>query len=201
MKLSKVVIAGIIVTMLGMSGCQSRTQDDYDALQSELSTVKAELIQTKDALRIAKGQIELNKKEAEEEFLKLLGVNEIFNKDEKIETLKSSVEELTVLIQDSYPNDDMSQLMDEFFEQKQQNVINVYFGAGDDVFIRLPSTELPDDYRFTQRPVYKGAIENDIYIAEIYIDIVKNRKIQTISKAVYIDNQLIGVVGIDAHLD
>ncbi|MBN2897753.1 MAG: hypothetical protein JXO44_03165 [Clostridia bacterium] len=201
MKSSKLMIMGLMIGVLALSGCQSVSQKDYAALESELATVKEELRQTRDELRIAQEQLQLQGVSDDDDLMASLGISEIENKDEKIAVIKSSAEELASLVASSYSGQDISPLLDEFVADQSIAISYVYFGTVDDVFMISPATELPEDYRFTQRPAYKSALGVDINIAEIYIDAIDDRPIQTITKAVYVDDKLIGVVGIDAYLD
>ena len=95
----------------------------------------------------------------------------------------------------------MKELLDEFIESQSIDIDYVYFGTVNDDFTISPIIELPNSYLFTERPPYKEAVEKGTSIAEIYIDAFSERSIQTISKAIYIDDKLIGVVAIDVFID
>lgn len=201
MKTRKFVIGALVFAMLGLSGCESNTQADYIALQKELSEVKLELIKTQDALRVAERELaSLQIEEVDEDFSETLG-KVIHNKDEKIKKIEVTVEVLGALIEASYSSDDLENLIVEFHEKEAIDVMYIYFGAVDDTFTITPQIELPEDYRYSQRPGYLEAVDKGIYVAEPYIDAIENKAIQTITKALYVDGQLIGVLGIDAYLD
>lgn len=201
MKGSKVLLIFIVLITVALVGCQSSEQEDVTLLKEELATVKAELKETKEALSNAEMLIEELKSEMEDDLVDLNEKPEIENKEIKVAAIKASVEELERLVQGAYQTGDLSRALEDFAGRQSIDLSYVYFGSVDDTFIVWPEIELPEDYKITERPVYNEAASNGLYVAEAYMDFAEERMVQTISKAVYINDELIGVVGIDAFLD
>ncbi|MEI0749756.1 methyl-accepting chemotaxis protein [Brachyspira pulli] len=85
---------------------------------------------------------------------------------------------------------------------KEKDLMNIYYA--DDVPFKNGGTvlnivgQLPSNYDQTVKEWYKKALaENKIVISEPYIDTITKKVVITFSKAIYIDGQLYGVVGID----
>ncbi len=90
-------------------------------------------------------------------------------------------------------------ILNKYYNEKALNYLNIYYGTVDGDFIVVPKIELPPDYDFRERPPYRDALSKGSYIQEPYIDPVTGRTILTISKPIYVDQKLIGVVGIDMY--
>ena len=56
---------------------------------------------------------------------------------------------------------------------------------------------MPGDYDPRTRPWYKSAKEDGEFISDAYVDLSTNNKILSVSKSIYKNKDLIGVVGID----
>ena len=85
---------------------------------------------------------------------------------------------------------------------REKDLMNIYYA--NDVPFKDGGTvlnivgQLPSDYDQTVKEWYKKALaENNIVISEPYIDTISKNVVITFSKAIYIDGQLYGVVGID----
>lgn len=201
MKRSKVLLIFIVLVTVALVGCQSSEQEDVTLLKEELASVKAELKETKEALSNAEMLIEELKSEMEDDLVDLNENPEIENKEIKVAAIKASVEELERLVQGAYQSGNLSKALEDFAGRQSIDLSYVYFGSVDDTFIVWPEIELPEDYKITERSVYNEAANNGLYVAEVYMDFAEERMVQTISKAVYVNDELIGVVGIDAFLD
>lgn len=201
MKKSKTLFLFTLLITMSLVGCQSSGQEDISLLKEELASVKAELKETKEALSDAETVIETLKSEMEDDVVDLNEKTEIENTEIKIAAIKASIEELERLIQGSYQNGDLSESLKDFVKRQSIDVSYVYFGSVDDTFTVYPEIELPEDYKITERPVYKEAVNNSVYVAEAYMDFTEDKLLQTISKAVYVNDELIGVIGIDAFID
>lgn len=81
-------------------------------------------------------------------------------------------------------------------------ILNTYFAETNKHFSIYPSQSLPADYDPTTRPWYKDALEtpNKIAFSSVYKDASTNKNVLTISKTVYNNGQLVGVIGIDIDL-
>lgn len=201
MKGSKISLILIVLITMALVGCQSGEQDDVSLLKEELASVKTELRETKEALSNAETVIEALQNEMEDTVVDLNEKTEIENKEIKVAAIKASIEELERLVQGSYQSGDLSKSLEDFAGRQSIALSYVYFGSVDDTFIVWPEIELPENYKITERPIYTEALNQDMYVAEAYMDFAEERMVQTISKAVYVNDELIGVVGIDAFLD
>lgn len=201
MRTSKFIVSLLLISMLSLTGCQSISQQDYERLQNELEDVKRELEETEDELELTIELLQTIKLETNEELLESIVRVEINNKEEKIQIIDSSLELLATTIKNTYPNREMKEILDAFIESQSIDIDYVYFGTVNDEFTISPIIELPNSYRFTERPPYTEAVEKGTNIAKIYIDAFSERSVQTISKAIYIEDKLIGVVAIDVFIE
>ncbi len=81
----------------------------------------------------------------------------------------------------------------------------IYYALEDDgsIFIAPVDPSMPSNYDARLRDWYKGTLENknDVYWTRPYIDAGESGKLlQTVSKPVYKDGRLLGVVGLDIEL-
>jgi len=79
-------------------------------------------------------------------------------------------------------------------------VENIYFANASGKMILSPSLQLPEDYDARGRNWYKKALENELYMPKPYKNVVIEKKIQSVSKAIYKDDVLIGVIGMEYEL-
>ncbi len=92
-------------------------------------------------------------------------------------------------------------LMDQYIKESERDIVYMYYGTSDGEFIAVPDMELPSDYNFVERPPYKIAAEGGTYKPEPYLDVKANKQMQSITKAVVVDGNVIGVAGIDFYID
>lgn len=90
--------------------------------------------------------------------------------------------------------------------RSKQNITWVYYALERDgsIFIAPVDETMPESYDARTRDWYKGTVakKGEIFWTEPYLDAGDSGKIlQTVSKAVYKDNVLKGVVGLDIELD
>ncbi|TCO78079.1 cache domain-containing protein [Marinisporobacter balticus] len=112
--------------------------------------------------------------------------------DEEKETLNTLCNQL--INQDEAS---INEILKDFKENKLKNVERLYFAKEDsNEFYTYPNMELPDDYDARKRSWYINAKTNEYYTSE-YMDTVTNKYIVTVSKALYKEDVLMGVVGID----
>ncbi len=97
-------------------------------------------------------------------------------------------------------DDEIEDILRQFKDISKADVENIYFGKQDSGIMHLiPKLELPDDYDPRQRPWYIDK-ENEYYISDIYIDIISEMQILTMSKPVYKNEEFLGVIGVDIKL-
>lgn len=179
MKQSKILLLVVLLFTATLVGCQSSGQGDADWLGNEIVTLKKELHETQNALKRAEAEIEAL----------------------KIARIKSSIEELERLVQVTYQEGDLSKDLETFAQTQSIDIASVYFATVEGAMLIWPQIDLPEDDKMTERPIFTEALDKEVYIADVYMDFVENRRIQTLSKAVYIDGDWIGVLGIDVFLD
>jgi hypothetical protein len=93
------------------------------------------------------------------------------------------------------------QHLSNFKKESALNMLSVYFGDELGNFYLVPTATLPDDYDARERIWYKNAKENGEYVSDAFTDLSTTNKILAVAKAIYKDNKLIGVVGIDLILE
>ena len=96
---------------------------------------------------------------------------------------------------------DIQSLLDQFVAESQRDIVYLYYGEADDDFWISPVTVLPEDYMFSQRPVYEFAVAQGMYLPETYFDMISGRAIHTVAKAILVDGEVVGVIGIDIFGD
>jgi len=81
-------------------------------------------------------------------------------------------------------------------------VENIYYAdAMGKMILSPPIIQLPEDYDARERPWYKNALEEELYKPLPYQDQTVEKNIQTIAKALYKEDELIGVIGMDYELE
>lgn len=86
--------------------------------------------------------------------------------------------------------------------QEQSDVIAVYTGFEDKLFVDGSGDEAPEGYDPTSRDWYKDTINKEgVVYSSPYLDAMSGKMIITISKAVMKDGSPVGVVGMDITLD
>lgn len=118
----------------------------------------------------------------------------------KIAELETELEGLMMLVASS-SEAEIQSCLEDYMETRADSISRVYFGSTRNQIFIAPRVELPKDYKMTERPMYGLALERGEYVSEPYHDFQHNRLIQTISKPLYIEGKLMGVVGIDAYMD
>lgn len=85
---------------------------------------------------------------------------------------------------------------------KRQELLNLYCGTKDKRFIQSNKTAtIPDGYDPTQRGWYKQAAEQKtMIVTDPYWDVMTNQMCTTIAAPIYIENEFVGVIGLDVTL-
>ncbi|GAA0179586.1 hypothetical protein SH2C18_24270 [Clostridium sediminicola] len=126
--------------------------------------------------------------------------------NEKLHTVQTSgiEEELDLLIEDFKKLKEVSEvqkLIDDYIDKSKLDIISIYYGDNNGKFYISPNVELSSDYNFTERPPYRDAVEEGKYMPDSYMDFTTNKYIQTITKPVIVEGNIIGVAGIDVYTE
>lgn len=105
-----------------------------------------------------------------------------------------------------YRNDfDKTRLINylNYKEQKNPDIIEYYIAFPDNVFVRGVGFWVPEgDYKAVEREWYKKAVEShDIEISSPYVDANHGELIFTFSKAIRVNDEIIGVLCSDISID
>ncbi|PJI10308.1 methyl-accepting chemotaxis protein [Clostridium sp. CT7] len=87
-------------------------------------------------------------------------------------------------------------------KENNKDAINVYFANTSKKLYMYPEVKLPDGFDPTSRDWYKNAVQNtgkDVF-SNVYTDAATKKNIISVSKAVYKDGNLVGVVCMDVDL-
>lgn len=125
--------------------------------------------------------------------------------NKKLQTVQTSEieEELDLFIEHLKKLKDASKiqkLIDEYIDKSKLDISSIYYGDNNGQFYMSPSVELSSDYNFTERTPYKDAVEEGKYMPDSYMDFTTNKCIQTITKPVIVEGNIIGVAGIDVYI-
>lgn len=114
-----------------------------------------------------------------------------------IKNVKNQLETLEKNLADTNEKEVILKYLEDFKEKSVLKTSATYFGNESGIFYVFPVVQLPNDYDPRTRPWYTGAKENGEYVSDAYIDFSTNNQMLSVSKAIYKDKELIGVVGID----
>lgn len=92
-------------------------------------------------------------------------------------------------------------LLMNLYNHSDFDLMYVYFGGNDGTFYMYPQEQLPEDYDFRERPVYKSALADSVYISEPYEDAMSGREIVTVAVTVYGNDEVQGVLGFDLFIN
>ena len=79
-------------------------------------------------------------------------------------------------------------------------IVNVYFARKDGNVFISGGYEIKEKINFEKKQWYANTLMKDYFVTTPYKDYFTNKEIITISRAIYIDKELLGVVGIDIDL-
>lgn len=99
-------------------------------------------------------------------------------------------------------NTDFVQAVVDTHAAGREEILNLYCGTKDSEFIQSNrEAEIPDGYDPVQRGWYKQAAEEGtVIVTDPYWDVLTNQMCTTIAAPVYIENELVGVIGLDVTL-
>lgn len=87
-------------------------------------------------------------------------------------------------------------------KDNNKDILTSIFVESDNEFIIYPKSDIGSDTKLTDRDWYVNAVneKNEVYVSEVYIDIVTGKPVITMSKSIVKDNQVKGVVAVDLDL-
>lgn len=118
-----------------------------------------------------------------------------------IENVKKQLGTLEKQLASTNDKEVILKCLEDFKENSPLKTSAIYFGNEDGNFCVFPIVQLPNDYDARARSWYKGAKENGDYVSDPYVDFSTNDKMFSVSKAIYKNKDLIGVVGIDLVIE
>lgn len=120
--------------------------------------------------------------------------------DEKvIEAIELELNQLINKIKSLKDSSDVIGVFKDFMITSELEIIHVYYADHKGLHIE-PRSKLPEDYDPTLRPFYVHAIKEGVYIPAPYLDLLTNKMIQTLSKPIYVNSEVVGVIGMDVYL-
>ena len=117
--------------------------------------------------------------------------------EDEIGKIVAELDALSASILNQSEAADIQSLLDQFVAESQRDISYLYYGEADNDFWMSPVSALPEDYAFSERPVYQNAVVQGLYLPEAYSDAVSGRAIHTVAKAIVVNGEVIGVIGID----
>lgn len=117
------------------------------------------------------------------------------------EKLKNYAKDLGRLVETESDLDALKSHFDEQVKKGINGAQTIYLSSEDEIFLISPYIQLPDNYDPSIRPWYEAAVEESIYVSDTYIDAASNHTIVTVSTKVELENDSIGVLGIDFIID
>ena len=104
--------------------------------------------------------------------------------EDDIDEIVAELDALSAWILNQSDAADIQSLLDQFIAESQRDISYLYYGEADNDFWMSPVSELPEDYAFSERPVYQNAVVQGLYLPEAYSDAVSGRAIHTVAKAI-----------------
>lgn len=126
-------------------------------------------------------------------------VNESIN-NRDVETALSDLEGISQSIVLNDKNFEINKYFEAYIASSSLDIVTVYLGTEEGNFYLMPHAELPESYDSRERPWYKYAIENGVYISDTYEDIMTNETIQTVAIVIKKEGVLLGVIAMDYNV-
>ncbi|MDO4754090.1 MAG: PDC sensor domain-containing protein [Bacillota bacterium] len=88
-------------------------------------------------------------------------------------------------------------------KEAKPDVDVIYVGTADNRIYTVPHLDFPSNYKPTEREWYKAAVnrKNQSVISKPYLDPISGKSVVTISRGVYKQDKLVGVVAADFSLE
>ena len=94
----------------------------------------------------------------------------------------------------------VQRILNKAYASHRDVVENIYYADHTGKLILSPPLKLPEDYDARKRPWYKNALDKELYKPMPYQDQTVEKSIQTIAKALYKEDELLGVLAMDYEL-
>lgn len=120
---------------------------------------------------------------------------------EKRVELKNYVEDLKKVVENEENIDALKKHFLEVIENSNNRIETIYLANRNEIYLITPYVQLPDSYDPSVRPWYESAIKENIYISDTYVDSESNQTIITVSTKIELEDNNIGVLGIDFVID
>ncbi len=128
--------------------------------------------------------------------------NEIKGYELKISEIKEKLDLASKQLNNRIDQKNIKEILGNFKNTiGDQAISNVYFGKETGEMYCEPDISLPEDYDVRIRPWYSSAKKESEYVSEIYTEYIDNNQYITLAKAIYENDQFIGVVGVDLKVD
>jgi len=118
-----------------------------------------------------------------------------------LESAMADVNALAVV--QGYDDGNLSMVQKTYEEfASKENYSAIYFGTSTGDMYLYPLSErdnLPEDYDPRVRPWYEGAIEQNLFVSAPYTEASSGKTVITISKKVFKDSKLMGVIGFEIN--
>lgn len=125
------------------------------------------------------------------------------NFDKYLQSLKEVVDisSKNTLVENADKPEHSSELLNFFGDivDSKKDLGYIYIGLADDKMKVFPHVDFPPDYKPSQRNWYIEAVDNggSLVLSKPYVDYVTGEIVVTISKAIYRENRLVGVLAAD----
>ena len=121
------------------------------------------------------------------------------DKESKIEQYENVVSDIASKLESDWPSD-INAFLEGERKSSQLGMEYVYFADENGRMYYSTNIQLPDGYDPRERPWYNGAAENGVYVSKPYADILSGGELITVSKSVYSNGEIVGVIGADFKL-
>ena len=120
---------------------------------------------------------------------------------QKEEELKNYIKELSNIVENEEDPVALKKYFEEIIENSNLRIETIYLANKNEIYLIIPYIQLPDNYDPSIRPWYESAIKENIFVSDIFSDVVSNKTLVTVSTKVSLQNDTIGVLSIDFDID
>lgn len=84
----------------------------------------------------------------------------------------------------------------------KKDIFNIYFVSGNDDLAVSPKRIVKEEVNYKERKWYKDALNSNSFAwSDVYTDALTEKRVVTVSKAIFRDNKFQGIIGIDISTD
>lgn len=120
--------------------------------------------------------------------------------EELIKAAEMAMDEAVSKLINLQNKDEVEAVLSEIKNNEALSLQTVYIASAEGDFYASPKMALPEDYDPRPRVWYTKAMDEDLYVSEIYEDAQTGNMLISVSKAIIKDDQVLGVIGIDLIL-